>query len=100
MQYRYIGRCAMGYVEFRRNDEVTRMHIGEEVEVPDWLAAKLANNNHFELVKDDGTVVAAKRGGWPKGKPRKPAEEPEKTETAQSEQDDSDANQQEPGTDQ
>lgn len=84
MQFRYIERCPMGYVEFRRNDEVVRMHTGEVVDVPDWLAAKLANNNHFEQVEysdnlgelSDGAPTGkvetvTVRRGWPKGKPRK-----------------------------
>lgn len=72
MKFRYIEKCAKGHVEFTRNDEVIAMETGEVVEVPDWLAAKLSNNSHFEQVTDDGAAIVARRSGWPKGKPRKP----------------------------
>lgn len=67
MQYRYIERCSMGYVEFKRNDQAVRFHTGEAVETPDWLAGKLANNSAFELVIDEDTalVAAAPRRGRP-----------------------------------
>lgn len=59
MQYRYIERCPMGYVEFVRGDERVRMYTGEAVEVPEWLGKKLATNNHFEAVMEDGQTIMA-----------------------------------------
>jgi len=74
MKFRYIEKCAKGYVEFTRGDEVTTMETGEIVQVPDWLAAKLSANDHFEQVTDDGVAVSVRKG-WPKGKSRKPVAE-------------------------
>lgn len=54
MKYKYMGDCAAGYVEFAKPTQPTvTMPQGEAVEVPDWLAAKLATNSHFEAVNDD-----------------------------------------------
>lgn len=67
MKYRYIERCAKGQVEFQTSDGLIVMPTGEAVEVPDSLAKKLANNNHFEAISEDGTAIAvvAKRRGRP-----------------------------------
>ena len=54
MKFRYLGDCAAGQVRFSRpNEDVVVMPKGEAVECPDWLAAKLAANSHFEAVTQD-----------------------------------------------
>lgn len=59
-QYKYIGDCQSGYVEFKDAAGVrTVMPIDEPVEVPDWLAKKLEHNNHFEQVLDDGSSIGS-----------------------------------------
>lgn len=66
MQYRYIERNAKGYVEFQTAEGPIRMETGVAVEVPDSLGKKLANNDHFEAVTEDGSVVSVqKRRGRP-----------------------------------
>jgi len=51
-KYRYIGECAAGFVQFNRPNKIEEppvvMPTGKAVEVPDWLATKLADNSHFE----------------------------------------------------
>lgn len=47
MRWIYVGTCAAGEVVFRRRDESVVMRQNEPVEVPDWLAAKIAGNSHF-----------------------------------------------------
>lgn len=58
MRFIYTGHCAAGFVEFKRNDEVVNMPEGEAVEVPEWLANKLASNSHFEAVSDEADGAA------------------------------------------
>lgn len=67
MKYRYIERCAKGQVEFQTSDGLIVMPAGEAVEVPDSLGQKLASNNHFEAISEDGTAIVAvgKRRGRP-----------------------------------
>lgn len=54
-QFKYIERNAKGYVEFQTPEGPVRMETGEAVEVPDSLAKKLENNNHFQEVKGADT---------------------------------------------
>lgn len=95
MKYRYIGRCAQGFVQFTGPKDTVVMPQGEAVEVPEWLAGKLANNSHFEKVEDgkfpgiylddesapsvviegdaiEGVKVRKKPGPKPKVKPEEP----------------------------
>lgn len=65
MKYRYIGDCATGFVSFTSGMDTVFMPAGEAVDVPDWLARKLANNDHFEAVTDDGVTIMPKRRGRP-----------------------------------
>lgn len=51
-RYRYIGDCAKGYVEFHHENKSIVMRKGVAVEVPDWLAAKLSQNDHFAVAED------------------------------------------------
>lgn len=56
MKFIYIGHCAAGFVQFadpKANGKPIVMPEGEAVEVPEWLAKKLANNNHFEAVSEN-----------------------------------------------
>lgn len=48
MKYRYTGHCAAGFVRFTSPTQTVTMPSGEAVDVPDWLAKKLATNSHFE----------------------------------------------------
>jgi hypothetical protein len=70
MKYRFIGQNARGSVTFAWPKEPSVvMPTGEPVEVPAWLAPKLATHGEFEAVPD-ATVhqLVPKRRGRP---PRK-----------------------------
>ena len=66
MKFAYIADCKAGCVKFTTaSGESVVMPKGVPVEVPDWLAGKLANNNHFERrdgldVRDVGAVPDAR----------------------------------------
>ncbi len=63
MKFKYIGHCAAGYVQFSRPNEPTVvMPEGEAVEVPSWLAGKLAANSHFEAVSAKPEAVKDSSG--------------------------------------
>lgn len=59
-RYRYIGDCAKGEVVFTKEGVSVVMPKDVAVDVPDWLAAKLANNNHFEA--GDAPAEKPKKG--------------------------------------
>jgi hypothetical protein len=71
MKFIYTGHCAKGYVEFRHRDgDVVTMPYGEAVEVPEWLAKKLATNNHFQHAEpDEGETGEFVNNSPPRKKP-------------------------------
>lgn len=78
MKFKYIGRCAKGFVEFVTKDGNIVMETGVAVGVPDSLAAKLANNDHFERVLEDGEETQPE--STPKRRGRRPKAQPEAPE--------------------
>lgn len=75
MKFIYTGHCAKGFVQFQdKHGASVKMPSGEAVDVPDWLAKKLATNSHFEAVietKDGEVMLGAsqkRRGRPPKAK--------------------------------
>jgi hypothetical protein len=75
LQYKYTGHCAHGFVEFKNSKDTVHMPIGVPVEVPEWLATKLAGNSHFVAVNEGVEIATPERkkpGPKPKPKPGEP----------------------------
>lgn len=65
MKYMYTEHCAAGFVQFThaQTGETVKMPEGKAVEVPDWLAKKLAGNGHFQAVQEPAQKVAERHEG-------------------------------------
>lgn len=62
MKFIYTGRCAAGFVKFARGADEVVFPMGEAVEAPAWLEAKLAANSHFQMETVDHEYVEPETG--------------------------------------
>lgn len=76
MRFRFVGdprNNGDGPDEFEKFGHVFSRDSWTDVDDP-FVIGKMLNNPHFEVASDGSPIddIPKRKGGWPKGRPRKP----------------------------